>query len=459
MIAYSPVIWFNDAFEYVAVALHTTAYPVRPDGYSFALKALEPLHSFILVVALQHLLGLAMGVGIYVLARRLGLVAWVSCLAAAPILLDAYEIQLEHMPLSDTLFTSLLLLAMGLALKRPVGLRSSIAVGFLGATAMLTRPAALPVVVVIAGYLLVRRVGWRPFLGFTAALLVPLAIYATWYDSEHGTFAIDSSTGIQLYGRVAGFADCRQIKPPAELRPLCPKVPGTRLAAPYWVWYGASPLYSIPGYTFSPKKEALARSFAVKAILAQPLDYASVIKHDVLGLFAWTRGAYPNSYTVRGYQFTKSPWPIPPASSPLGAARRNLDKYGRVTPDTKVSQPWAGMLSSYQRVGYVRGPVLAIMLGMATLGLIPKKREGLLDLRGPLALALCIALSLIFVPILTVQLDYRYVMPSLAFAPLAAVLGGTRLWTRYRMRQQQSSGPSVSVGHAAGSADRFASSA
>lgn len=432
IVAYVPAIWFNDAFEYVAVALHTDAYPVRPDGYSFVLKALEPFHSFALVVILQHMLGLAMGVGIYALGRRLGLMAWVACLAAAPMLLDAYEIQLEHMPLSDTLFTSLLLLAMGLAVKRSVGLYASIAAGLLCAAAMLTRPAALPVVAVIAVYLICRRIGWRRLLGFTGALLIPIAIYASWYHAEHGAFAIDSSTGIQLYGRVAGFADCQKIHPPAKLRPLCPRVPGTRLPAPYWVWSGTSPLYSIPGYTFSPKKEALARSFALRAILEQPLDYASVVKHDVLGLFAWRRGGYPNSYTASGYQFTKSPWPIPAAKSTLGGARQNLEQYGRVTPDTKVLQPWANILIEYQKVVYVRGPLWAAMFLLALLGLIPRNRPGSADSRAPLALALCIALGLVFVPIFTVQLDYRYVMPGLAFLPLAAGLGGLRLWAYYR---------------------------
>jgi len=214
------------------------------------------------------------------------------------------------------------------------------------------------------------------------------------------------------------------------------------LPAPFWVWSGASPLYSIPGYTFSPKKEALARSFALKAILAQPWDYASLVKHDILGLFAWNRGKYPNAYTAHGYQFTMSPWPIPAANSPLGSARRNIQEYGRVSAETKVEEPWADILIEYQKAVYVRGPFLAAMLLLAFIGLMPKNREGSADTRGPLALALGIALSLVFIPILTVQLDYRYVMPALAFAPLAAALGGSRLWANYlRDRQRRGTSP------------------
>jgi hypothetical protein len=76
------------------------------------------------------------------------------------------------------------------------------------------------------------------------------------------------------------------------------------------------------------------------------------------------------------------------------------------------------------------------MLLLAVLGLIPKNRGGYERGRRPLALTLGVTLALVFGPILTVQLDYRYAMPALAFAPLGAVLGGARLWRAFRLRQQ-----------------------
>ncbi len=432
MIAYIPVIWYNDAFEYVGVALRTTPYPVRPDGYSFVLKALEPFHSFTLIVLLQHLLGLAMGLGIYATAGRLGLPAWGACLAAAPILFDAYQLELEHMPLSDTVFTSILLLAVALAaVRRPADYKASIAIGLLAAAALLTRPAALPVVAVLGIYLLVERIGWRKILASIAAFAIPVLMYAGWYQSSHGAFAIDSSTGIQLYGRVAGFADCNKMKPSPKLRPLCPEVPGTLAPAPRWVWYGTSPLNKIPGYNFSPQKDRLALSFAAKAILSQPLDYAGVVRRDVIRLFSWSRGNYPNAYTVAGYEFDNSPWQVADIAPSLGSTKQNLIKYGRGNPDTRVNRTWASVLHGYQRIFFVRGPLLAAMFLLGLLGLVPRDKGATPQTRRPLALALLTAAGLTFVPILTVQLDYRYIMPALAFAPLAAALGAARLWRSY----------------------------
>ena len=55
-------------------------------------------------MVVQHLLGLAMAVVIYVVLRRRGVWRWLAALATAPVLLDAYQLQIEHIIMSDTLF-------------------------------------------------------------------------------------------------------------------------------------------------------------------------------------------------------------------------------------------------------------------------------------------------------------------------------------------------------------------
>ena len=96
----------------------------RPAGYAVFLKILEPLHSYAAVTILQHLMGLAVGVMVYALARhRFGVRPWIAALAAVPVLYDGFQIQLEHLIVSDVLFEFLLVLATTLLLwdARPAG--------------------------------------------------------------------------------------------------------------------------------------------------------------------------------------------------------------------------------------------------------------------------------------------------------------------------------------------------
>src|ERR1700745_3258537 len=99
-------MWFGgDSASYLATGLRLIPDPARVGGYGFMLWILRPLHSFALVAAVQHLMGLAMGVLIYLLARRFGLPAWAATLATIPVLFDAYELQLEsaalpHVPVA-----------------------------------------------------------------------------------------------------------------------------------------------------------------------------------------------------------------------------------------------------------------------------------------------------------------------------------------------------------------------
>jgi len=109
--------WFNDSFVYVEDTIHFNLDPTRVSGYSVWLKILEPLHSYAIVTILQHLMGLAVGVMIYALARhRFGAPAWLATLAAVPVLYDGFEIQLEHLILSDVPFLFVLMLATTLLL-------------------------------------------------------------------------------------------------------------------------------------------------------------------------------------------------------------------------------------------------------------------------------------------------------------------------------------------------------
>src|ERR1700722_7540273 len=95
--------WFNDSFSYMRAAGKLRRGTTRPAGYPVYLWLLSPAHSYLLVTASQHLMGLLVAVMIYALARhRFGTPAWVAVLATLPVLYDGFEIQLEHLIMADT---------------------------------------------------------------------------------------------------------------------------------------------------------------------------------------------------------------------------------------------------------------------------------------------------------------------------------------------------------------------
>src|ERR1700677_4417371 len=96
LLAFRRIMWFGgDSASYLATGLRLVPDPSRVGGYGFMLWVLRPLHSFAVVAAVQHLMGLVIGVLSYLLARRYGLPGWVAALAAVPVFFDAYELQLE----------------------------------------------------------------------------------------------------------------------------------------------------------------------------------------------------------------------------------------------------------------------------------------------------------------------------------------------------------------------------
>src|SRR5580658_9123392 len=120
MLAFRPVMWFGgDSASYLATGLRLIPDPSRVGGYGFLLWLLRPLGSFAVLAAVQHLMGLAIGVMIYHLARRHRLPAWAATLAAIPVLFDAYELQLETDVVPDISFGILVFIALYLLLRSP----------------------------------------------------------------------------------------------------------------------------------------------------------------------------------------------------------------------------------------------------------------------------------------------------------------------------------------------------
>jgi hypothetical protein len=118
MLGFPPAIWYGgDSASYLHSGLTWWPGVSRESGYGVMLALLRPLHSFAAVTAVQHLMGLATAVMIYALLRyRYSLPAWGATLAALPVLLDVYVIQLEQEILADVAFTFLAVAAVTLIL-------------------------------------------------------------------------------------------------------------------------------------------------------------------------------------------------------------------------------------------------------------------------------------------------------------------------------------------------------
>lgn len=415
VLGYRPALWFwADSFAYLSSGLDLRPLPSRPSGYSLFLWLLSPLHSIQAIVIVQHLLGLTIAGCVYaVLRRRTKLPGWGAALAAAPVLLDVHQIQLEHLIMADLLFTFLVVAAVTLLLWRPRPASWTVIAALLVlGLAATTRTLGLPLIILIVAWLLVTRVGWRAVASGTVAAMVVLGGYAAWFHSVHGSYGMGGSN-VWLWGRTMTFADCAKMKPSAELAVLCPTEP--RLAAPAYIWDARSPIQRA-----GADKERLAGAFASLAIRSQPLDFAFTGLRDSLWAFEWERRAYPAPGTQSAYVFPRSIKPFTEKIASAGRTATELTTAYQESPgDTRVVAPYAGWLRAYQEQGYLRGPLLAVILLVGLGGLIARRWAALLPWAA--------AITLLTVPPLIAAFDHRYVVPVV---PLACLAAGLALGTR-----------------------------
>ncbi|WP_246267665.1 hypothetical protein [Nonomuraea typhae] len=415
MLGFRPVLWFPDSYTYIVTVFRPRPDLVRPAGYSMFLKLLEPFHSFALVAAVQHLMGLAVGVMVYAAARRTRM--WVRTLAAAPVLLDAYQVELEHLLVSDTLFMFLVAGAVVAAIRREVSWRLAAGVGLLLAAATLTRTIGQPLVVLVACWFLLRRRIAVTGVMLVAAL-VPVMAYMGWFYATYDRMGLVGANGVFLYARTQAFADCRRMDPPPDLRVLCdPRAPEDRPPSQEYIWSPDSPLVRLPGITFSRENDDLAGRFAMLAIRSQPLDYAGSIVSELARTFTWGRPVYPDQEIYDYYEFPEGQ-PGPPGrhAAQLGAQLAE-DRYERAPVGTRVVEPFAGWMRIYQDVVRLPGTILLIvLLAPPALAVIRRRSE-----MGWL-LPWSTTWALLVVPAAVAEFDYRYVLPAVPLACLAAAL-------------------------------------
>src|ERR1700761_1391217 len=414
-------VWFNDSFTYVGDVINLHPDKTRVGGYAIFLKILEPLHTYAAATILQHLMGVSVGVMIYALARhRFGAPRWIAALATLPVLFDGFQIQLEHLILSDVPFEFLVALATTMLLwNRKPSWWCCALIGLILGVADTVRSVALPLLPVFLVYILLTRIGWKALLSALVACVAPVLLYSAWFYSFYGQFTMTESTGVFLYSRVMTFAECSKMgNLPGGERALCTSVPpAKRPIAQDYIWRSYSPLNRFPPPVFSELQNQLGESFAKRAILHQPLSYAKTVTKDTIRVFEWKRSVFPNAATYDEYLFGYKSLRIP-SRGHAGSYPSVEAYYIRGNPSTQVVEPFAGVMRVWQRYVYLPGTVYGAILAVGLAGLVLNWRR----LGGPATVPWLISGGLIGVPAATAEFDYRYVVVAVPFGCLAAAI-------------------------------------
>jgi hypothetical protein len=410
-IAYRPALTFADSQEYLTIAVQPTPTGHRPVGYSLFLRELVLSGHLVIVPLMQHAMILGCGILIYMILLALGVRAWLAAFGSGPVLLDAYQVNIEQFVMPEALTQTLLLIAFVLIIwqgDRQLLLRT-VAAGFILALAALTRTTVAPLVVPAALIVLVEQ--WRqrliPAACLVAAFTAPLLGYALWHQTITGRFAASDMDSQVLYARVAPIADCARLQLSSRERALCPTQPlNDRPGPDFFNWDPQSPLW-VPGNL------RWAGSFAVRVITEQPVDYSMMLMHDTLHYFTPGRSVGDKDSPLTVWQFPTS------AETPDLMPVSFIVGHDWVKSQPRIQPMAAAILQAYQSFGYTPGPVLALALAVAAVG--GPNRIRLLGASG---------LLLLVVPSATAVFEYRYLLPALVLMPLAAAIGAERLLIR-----------------------------
>jgi 4-amino-4-deoxy-L-arabinose transferase-like glycosyltransferase len=416
MIAYQPVLMYIDSYRYLGNVYTLNPRSMDPIGYPIFLRLVLWFGSLAVVAAIQHLLGLGMGVCIYVLLRRRDVPKPLAALAGAPVLLDAYQWQIEQNVLSDSLFLAMVTAAMTvLAWRRQPSTKPAATAGLILGLAVTVRLVGevtiFPALLFVA---LAAGPTWRRKLKVCGVLALAFVLPATSYviyahEATGASYSQSQNDNALLYGRAATFANCSAL--PAIYQSICP--PGTLAAreAQGPDYYANAAPYPVPTVLMHP--------FAWYVIEHQPGDFLYAVGRDFLQLFVSPRETVYGGTDITRWQFQTT---YPVWSNKPDVAQDELRAFGETGPTVNAGA--ARVLIDYQQNGgYTPSWLFAafLLLGLAgALGLTRSARRS----RHRLA---CLLWTTSGVGLLLIadlfEFSWRYQLPALVFLPAGGVLG------------------------------------
>ncbi len=423
--AYRPALFYIDSVKYLY-----NAEGNDPEGYKAPLRAILAVSNLNTVIALQHLLGLAMAVVIYRLLLRRGVGRWLAALAIAPLLLDAYQLQMEQTIMPGTLFEALIVAGLAILLWREkITWRAVIAAGLVIGTSATVAQVGEALILPAACYLLVCGGGWRRALGKAAVMIVacavPILAYCTGSYLVTGDFFLSHSGVTSFYGRTAAAVDCATIKLTPIERGICPDAADQARGNNWLEFAPNAPVQAY--YDHLPRAEVntAVTGFSHAVITQQPLRVLNAYLRDVVKIYSVTRQTDTGDAPISRWQFrTSFPYFSPHAT------RAEVDgivrQFGGGLP--RVWQPVADFLRSYQLDGgYTPGPLLLLFTFTGLFGSAAALLRRRLDhATAQLALASLLffvsAAGLLLVSDLFVY-SWRYQIPALVTLVPGGVLG------------------------------------
>jgi hypothetical protein len=367
--AYRPALFYIDSTRYLYHAGGND-----PVGYRLPLKIILFVANLNVVAGVQHALGLAMALALYLVLLRRGSPAWLAALATAPVLLDAYQLQIEQTVMPDSWFEALIVAGLVLLAWQPEPPWPMIAAAglLLGATATVRQVGEI-LVLPAACYAVIAARGWRRRVGHAALLCAAFALPIIGYSSLSlavtGHFWLSHSGATTTYGRAAAAADCAALRLPASERKLCPTPRQQASGSDQLEHSPHSPLR--PYYASLPSGEAsrLVAGFSQQVFRQQPLRVAVAVGRDAVKLFALTRNTSPGDTPISRWQF-QDHYPVYPPHASRQVIERAGVRLGGGGP--VADEPVAAFLRAYQlHGGYTPGPLLALA---ALAGLIGSAR-------------------------------------------------------------------------------------
>lgn len=439
-----PALTYPDSGNYFESAISGLwSDPLRPAGYPMLLVLLRAITPhLLLVVAVQHLMGLTAAVLLFATMRRLGAPPGLALVPCAAVLLSGDEILIEHAALSETAFTLLLSLGLYCAVRaRRSGLGWAVAAGVCAGLSVWVRAAALPLLLTAPVWLVLceRRPTPRTLaLGAVSLIagLATVAVYTEWHYLGSGQGGLVAAPYWDLYGRVAPFADCRRFTPPAGTEGLCEATPpAERPLYQTGVWYvfnQSSPAVASigPPWTNPPEPGSMARlrRFSLAAIEGQPLDYLHAVWQDAVRLIDPSHPSHDNltPSALMTALFTR-----PQPTDSIGYWQL------RAYPGDPLEHGTAGAFRRWEKLTRITGAPLVLLLALCLLA--PWSMRG--DARSETRLLVATALVLLLFPLFVHGYEYRYVIPLLGPLVAGASLGGWGLAERLRERRASLPGP------------------